>query len=93
VGVEEEELRVSGQAYFLTLARLESAWGALSGMRFVGQNKAGSGPLHQTKLARPGADNMVLGDGISPSRDLLQSLASCDPAAHQATPLPTGATG
>ena len=93
MGVEEEEISASGQANFLALARLESAWGDLSGMRFVGQNKAGSGPLHQTKLARLGADNMVLGDGISPSRDLLQSLASCDPAAHQATPLPTGATG
>jgi len=93
VEVEEEERSVSGQADFLALARLESAWGALSGMRLVGQNNAGSWPLHQTKLARPGADNMVLGDGISPSRDLLQGLASCDRAAHQATPLPIGATG
>ena len=66
---------------FLDVGALGISLGALSGMRFVGQNKAGSWPLHQTKLARPGADNMVLGDGISPSRDLLQGLASCDPAA------------
>jgi len=47
VGVEKEELSVGGQAYFLTLVRLESARAALSGMRIVGQNKAGSGSLHQ----------------------------------------------
>jgi hypothetical protein len=41
--VEEEEISVSGQAYFLAMARLESAWVALSGTRIVGQNKAGIG--------------------------------------------------
>ena len=35
--------RVSGQAYVLALARLESACIALSGTRIVGLNKSGSG--------------------------------------------------